>query len=82
MEVREGRLTARVSLRDDEKGISLDLELKRNGRLGLKIHERLSDIKEVLELLERPPWLGEESNSLVRKALLSIIDAKLSGTGE
>jgi len=72
MEVREGDLTVEVSLRDDGKGLSLDLELRRNGRLGLKLHEKLSNIKEVFELLERPTWLGKESDSLVRRALLLI----------
>jgi len=82
MEVREGSLVAKVSLKDDVKGISLDLELRRDGRLGLKIHEKLSNIKEIFELLERPSWLGEESDSLVRRALLSLVDEKSGDTGE
>jgi|GEM_PF-1445793 len=82
MEVREGGLVAKVSLKDDVKGISLDLELRRDGRLGLKIHEKLSNIKEIFELLERPSWLGEESDSLVRRALLSLVDEKSGDTGE
>jgi len=49
-------------------------ELRRQGRLGLRIYEKINDIKEIEELIRRPRWLGKESDGVLRRALTMLRD--------
>lgn len=67
-------------LREDGRYIFLDCNLRRQGRLGLKIHEKLRDLKEIEEIANRPRWLGEESDRALRRALSMLVE-KVMGSG-
>ncbi|MCS7102851.1 MAG: hypothetical protein NZ992_03095 [Candidatus Korarchaeum sp.] len=76
IELREGDLNVRAGVRREGSVISLDLELRRSGKLGLKIHEKLLKLEEVNEILRRPNWLGRDSDELVRRTLKLILEGK------
>lgn len=69
IELKEGDLSVRLWVKREGSVILLDLELRRIDKLGLKIHEKISNLKEVEEILRRSNWLGRESDELVRRAL-------------
>ncbi len=52
----------------------LQCDLRRRGRLGLKIYERVSKKEEVEDLIKRPRWLGEESDRVLRRALSLLLE--------
>ncbi len=56
-------------IREENGGIFLECSLRRQGRLGLKLHEKLRDMEEIEEIMKRPRWLGEESDRALRRAL-------------
>ncbi len=63
------------SLDEDGNGeFTLQCDLRRQGRLGLKIYERISKKEEVEELIKRPRWLGEESDRVLRRALSLLLE--------
>lgn len=79
-ELREGDLSVNLTVRKDGSKLLLDLELRRRGRLGLKIHEKLPSLERMKEILERPVWLGGESNDLIRRALKLISEGEDEAT--
>lgn len=81
MELKEGELLVRTEVKEIGGKYSLDLELRRKGRLGLKIHERIPSSEKIKEILERPRWLGDESDNLIRKCLASLLEVRDEETG-
>ncbi len=61
-------------LKDSGAHKILICDLRRQGRLGLRIYEKISDIKEIEELVKRPRWLGKESDEALRRALIMLRD--------
>lgn len=76
IELREGDLVVSLAVGQEGSKLLLDLELRREGRLCLKIHERLSSLEEIKTLIERPKWLGRESDELIRRALKLALEGK------
>ncbi len=76
IELREGDLSVSLTIRKDGNKFLIDLELRRSGRLGLKIHEKLSSLEEISYILGRPRWLGEESEGLIRRTLKLSLEGK------
>ncbi|MDK2372306.1 MAG: hypothetical protein QI197_02890 [Candidatus Korarchaeota archaeon] len=56
-------------IKEENGGTFLECSLRRQGRLGLKLHEKLRDMEEIEEIMKRPRWLGEESDRALRRAL-------------
>ncbi len=61
-------------LREENGAIFLECNLRRQGRLGLKLHEKLKDMREIEEIMRRPRWLGEESDRALRRALSLLLE--------
>ncbi len=59
----------------------LECNLRRQGRLGLRIYEKLSSVEEISDLLNRPRWLGEESDRAIKRALTLLLE-RLRGDEE
>ncbi len=60
--------------REEGGATYLECSLRRQGRLGLKLHEKLKDLTEIEEIMKRPRWLGEESDRALRRALSLLLD--------
>lgn len=80
IELEEGDLSVRLWVEREGSAILLDLELRRIGKLGLKIHEKISNLKEVEEILRRPNWLGRGSDELIRRALKLALEGEREET--
>jgi len=73
VEVSQGVFVA-CEFRENGKYSILDCKLRRQGRLGLRIYEKLRDPKEIEEIANRPRWLGEESDRALRRALSMLME--------
>lgn len=67
-------------LREGGKYLILDCNLRRQGRLGLRIHEKLRGLRDIEKIANRPRWLGEESDRALRR-VLSMLMEKVMGSG-
>ncbi len=49
----------------------------RGPRVGLRIHEKIRGdlVEEIKEILSRPPWLGQESDDLIRECLKQLMES-------
>lgn len=81
LELRDEDLVTVVTIKRKDGKILMNLELRRNGKMGLKIHERISSLEELRRILERPKWLGEKPDELVRRAIRSILEGKHEEAG-
>ncbi len=61
-------------IKEENGAIFLECSLRRQGRLGLKLHEKLKDVGEIEEIMRRPRWLGEESDRALRRALSLLLE--------
>ena len=61
-------------VKQEERRWLLDCQLRRMGRLGLKIHEEIDSLDDVVEVMERPRWLGEESQEALIRALRRLME--------
>ncbi len=59
--------------------IFLECSLRRQGRLGFKLHEKLKNVEEIEEIMRRPRWLGEESDRALRRALSLLLEKVRGG---
>ncbi len=74
VEVSQGVFVS-CSLSKEENGeFILQCSLRRQGRLGLKIYEKVRKREEIEELISRPKWLGEESDKALRRALSLLLE--------
>ncbi len=74
VEVSQGVFVS-CSLSEEENGeFILQCNLRRQGRLGLKIYEKIHKKEEVEELINRPRWLGDESDKALRRALSLLLE--------
>ncbi len=73
IEISQGVFVA-CEMREEGERYILECVLRRQGRLGLKIHEKLHDPSEIEEIASRPRWLGDESDKAVRRALAMLAE--------
>ena len=67
LSLKEGELRVECHLSEGK----LRITYYRGPRVGLRIYEKIKGdtIKEIEEILSRPPWLGRESDALIRRCL-------------
>ncbi len=74
VEVSQGVFVSCSFSKEEGNGFTLQCSLRRQGHLGLKIYEKIHKKEEIEELINRPRWLGKNSDRALRRGLSLLLE--------